>query len=248
MVAPDRPNEVVILDGLVGRPFTISLDTLAHQLRAFNKLLVVSASGATLAEHQRAQAAHAAQPYVLPALGGQYLAVARQAWGRQYQQWGAPIGQPFRVAADGEPRVVLPGVYVHYERVGAQRPRLALLGGRMGRELEAAGILPAGTIQPWIERPLPGAMQSWVVANFGSEAAFSAAFGKTLTDEIWLSQEQMQQLVLRGVVLPQADQPGYVAVLTERAMLAWDGVHGAFMIPLGRMYYAQYQRDAAQAQ
>lgn len=245
MVAPERPNEVVILDGLVGQPFTMSLDALAHQLRAFNKLLVVSAGSATLVDHQRSQAAQTGQPYVLAPLGGQYLAVARQLWGPQYGQWGAVIGQPFRVAVEGDTTVVLPGTYVHYERAGAQRPTLALLGTRMGHELEAAGVLATGTIQPWIDQPLPAAMQHWVVERFGSEAAFSAAFGKPLTAEVWISQDQMQQLVLRGVALPQADQAGYAVVLTERAMLAWDAVHGTFMIPLGTIFYAQHQRDTA---
>lgn len=248
MVAPDRPGQVVILDGLIGYPFTISLETLAYQLRGFNKVLLVSASDGSLAEHQRRQATQRGQPYALAPLGGQYLAAARRWWGRSYTEWGAVIGPPFRVAAAPEERVVLPGRFVHYERTGAQPPELALLGVRMGQELEAAGVLPAGTIQPWAARRLQPGMQGWVSAQFGSETAFLAVFGNVLTDEHWLTQAQMQQLVLRGVALPQADQPGYVVVLTERAMLAWDEVRGTFMIPLGQIYYEHDQRLGALAE
>lgn len=244
MVAPDRPGEVVILDGLVGYPFTISLETLAHQLRGFNKVLLVSASGGSLRDHQQRQARQVGQPYVLAPLGGQYLAAARRWWGGAYQQWGQVIGPPFRVSSDLEPRVVLPGRFVHYERTGAQQPELALLGVRMGHDLEAAGVLPAGTIQPWAARGLPAGLHGWVSAQFGSEAAFAAVFGSVLTDEFWLTPAQLHEIVLRGVDVPQADQPGYVVVLTERAMLAWDPVHGSFMIPLGQIYYEHDQRQA----
>lgn len=244
MVAPDRANEVVILDGLVGYPFTISLETLAYQLRGFNKVLLVNATEGSLREHQQRQAGQLGQPYVLAPLGGQYLAAARSWWGRSYQQWGDVIGLPFRVSAAPQPRVVLPGRFVHYERTGAQPPELALLGVRMGHDLEGAGVLPAGTIQPWTARGLPAGMHAWVSAQFGSEAAFSAVFGNVLTGEFWLAQTQMEQVVLRGVVVPQADQPGYVVVLTERAMLAWDPVHGTFLIPLGQIYYEHDQRQA----
>lgn len=243
MIAPDDIDKVVILDGLVGYPFTISLETLAYQLRGFNRVIVVSKSAETLVEHQQFQIAQTGQPYVVSPLGGQYLKTARLSWRQQYSTWGSVISSPLRMTNGKDPLVILPGRFVHYERIGTQSVTFALLGVQMGYDLERAGVLPSGAIQPWTERELTQGMSDWVIQQFGAVDTFTEIFGKPLTDEFWLTHDQLQQIVLRGVPLPQADQPGYIVVLTERAMLGWDSVHGTFMIPLGQVYYEQLRRE-----
>jgi hypothetical protein len=246
---PTQPDRLVILDGLVGYPFTLSLATIASQLRAFNRVIVVSQGAGTLADHQQFQLAQPGRPYVAPVLGGAYLYTARTTWGSAYQRWGEVIGLPLRVGEGPDMRVVLPGEYVHYERVGANEATVVPLGVHMGYELEYAGLLAPHTIMAGNEQPLTNGIRDWAVQQFGSVEGLIRAFGKPLTGEFWLSSEQMRQHVLRGVAFAPVDeaQPGgYIAVLTERAMLIWDPAHGISVAPLGRIYYQELQRQSAQ--
>ncbi|HEY0734813.1 MAG TPA: hypothetical protein VGD69_07880 [Herpetosiphonaceae bacterium] len=240
MLDPVQPERLVILDGIVGYPFTLPLATIAQQVRGFSRAFVVSAGQGSLVEHQRFQAAQQGRPFVTPTLGGAFLYTARQLWGPSYATWGQVIGAPFRVDAGSETRVVLPGAYVHYERVNANDAGLASLGLRMGFELEQAGVLPPNTIQAQGDHRLINAAHSWAIEQFGSVERFTAAFGRPLTGELWIGQEAMRQHVLRGVYFPpvtESSQPGYVAVFTERALLIWDAQHGVSLIPLGWIYY-----------
>ncbi|MFD3167134.1 hypothetical protein [Herpetosiphon sp. NSE202] len=244
-VDPRTPQQVIILDGLVGYPFALTLDTFADWLRGFNSVIMVSAEAGSIADHQRYQFAARTAPYVANRLGGPYLYAARKAFGSDYLQWGEVLGQPFRWHDQQLTKVVLPGTYVHYERVEAGPITLALLGTRMGYDLEAAGILPIGTIRPWEKTVLVNGIREWVIASFGSEQHFLAVFGNVLTQEIWLSQATMQQYVLRNIPNQRVDQngiDGYIIVLTERAMIAWNAQQGTFLIPLGQIYDHELQR------
>lgn len=243
MFDPAQPERLVILDGIVGYPFTLPLDQIAQQLRGFNRVFVVSAAQSSLVEHQRFQAAQQDRPFVVSTLGGAYLYAARQLWGPSYQTWGQVIAAPFRVDAGPGTKVVLPGAYVHYERVDANAAGLAGLGLRMGLELEQTGVLPPNTIQPQADHQLINAAHSWAIQHFGSVERFTAAFGKPLTGELWIDQATLRQQVLRGVYFPpvsDSQQPGYVAVFTERALLIWDAQHGVSLVPLGWIYYQQH--------
>lgn len=81
--------------------------------------------------------------------------------------------------------------------------------------------------------------RSGFAEHMGSSEAFTAVFGNVLPDEFWLSAAAAEQHVLRRTTIPQASQSGYIFVLTERAMLGWNSAHGAFMLPLGQIYYNQ---------
>jgi hypothetical protein len=155
-----------------------------------------------------------------------------------------------RVSDESMAKVVLPGDYVHYERVAAGPVTLALLGTRVGHELEAAGVLPALSIRPWEARELPDGTRVWAEGQFGSAAAFERSFGRAVTGEFWIGQEQMKRGVMRGLAHPIIDQvpagDGFIVVLTERAMLAWHVQHGPFLVPLGRVYYEQIKQELGQ--
>lgn len=241
--AGDRPDAVVIVDGQLGRPYTIGVERLARDLRGFNRGIVVSASG-DLAAHQRSQLLAAGQPYVAQPLGGVFLRTARELWGPRYTVWGATIGLPLR-SADGEPgTVVLPGAHVHYERAGSGAVRLVDLGRRMAAELVAAGILYPEQLQANV---LPTAMREWAAAELGHEERFSRSFGVPISGQIWVTQRQMREQIMRGLAHPIVDavpdSSGYVIVIAERAMLAWSPLKGTFLVPLGRIYHEQLKRD-----
>jgi hypothetical protein len=245
MAAPGS-DHVIILDGLVGHPYTLSLHDLAYQLRGFNRVIVVSNNNGNERDHQWFQLQQQGQPYVSSPLGGVYLTAARAFWGSSYQNWGRAIGQPYRMSTDGTTRTILPGEYVHYERVTERSVSLALLGVQMGHDLVNAGALPPEELRIWEELALPEGIRLWVQGAFGSTDNFHHSFGKTITNEFWLSREQMQAYVLRGLPYEQIDHgasAGYLCVLTERALLVWDEQHGTSMIPLGRIYYEQLRRD-----
>ncbi|XSG77106.1 hypothetical protein ACP8Y2_08850 [Herpetosiphon llansteffanensis] len=242
---PSTPNQVIILDGLVGYPFALALETFAHWLRGFNSVIVVSAEAGSIVDHQRYQFTARTAPYVANRLGGPYLHAARMAFGRDYLLWGEVIGQAFRWHDQQLTKVVLPGTYIHYERIEAGPITLALLGTRMGYDLEAAGILPTGTIRPWEDTALVNGIREWVIANFGSERQFLQVFGNVLTQEIWLSQATIQQHVMRNIPNALVDNVGIdgcIIVLTERAMIAWNAQQGTFLIPLGQIYDRELQR------
>ncbi len=239
MVTPDQPDRVVILDGLVGYPFTVSLDELASYVRGFNRVIVVSTTIGGLAEHQQAQRSVRGQPYVQPTLGAAFLRTARQTWGPAYQQWGQAVGQPFRSSDGDNPTVVLPGQYVWYERVGNGDATLAPLGAWMWQDLHQAGIIQSAWPEPGQEPPLVNGMHAWVVGQFGSEAQFTLAFGRVLSQEFWVSHDHMQSLILRGMPFALVDtypDQGYVCVVTERSVLVWSAQQGVFMLPLGQIY------------
>lgn len=245
MAAPGS-DDVIILDGLVGHPYRLSLHDLAYQLRGFNRVIVVSSHTGSEEDHQRFQLQQRGQPYVSAPLGGLYLTTARALWGSSYHHWGRAIAQPYRMSADGTTRTILPGEYVHYERVTEHSVSLALLGVRMGHDLINAGVLPPEEMRLWEELTLPEGMQLWAQGHFGTAERFHHIFGRTITREFWLSHEQMQTYVLRGAPaqqIEQSAQPGYICVLTERALIAWDEQHGTFMLPLGRVYYEQLRRE-----
>ncbi len=244
--APEQPNQVVILDGQVRRPYRMALGRLARELRGFNRVVLVSRNDGSLVDHQRSQLQEAGRPYVAPPLGGAFLYAARQLWGPGYRTWGDAIGLPLRIGDGEHMTVMLPGEYVHYQRAGVGEVTLAPLGARMIQELEGQGLLAAPAQRAPAPASLPEGMRLWVEAQFGSAAAFEQVFGKPLTNEFWLSQEQMQGAVLRGLshpvvsAAPLAD--GYVVLLTERAMVAWSPTQGTFLVPLGRVYHEQLKR------
>jgi len=244
ITTPDQPGKVIILDGLVGYPYAISLEKLAYNLRGFNHVILVTRGAENLVQQQRFQLAQKGQPYVATPLGGRYLFAARQWWGPTYPQWGEVIGAPFR-SGEGE-KVIVPGTYVHYERIGTQAVTLALLGTQMGTDLTKGGILQPDFIRPWAEFALPQAFRFWINETFPSEATFHHAFGKVIGAEFWLSQAAMEKDVLRGLPYPQVTEnprEGYICLLTERAMLAWESKKGVFMLPLGHIYEQQLRRD-----
>lgn len=240
MVSPDQPDRVVILDGLVGYAYTLSLDELAHYLRGFNQVIIVSTTIGGLPEHQHIQRTVQGQPYVVPTLGSVFLTTARQTWGPAYGQWGEVIGQPFRANAGDNPTVVLPGRYVWYERTGTGNPTFVPLGAWMWQELHQAGIIQSAWPEAGQEPPLVNGIRDWVVNQFGTEAQFTHAFGRVLSPEFWVSHEQMQSIILRGLPFAPVDThpgQGYICVVTERAVLAWDAQQGVLMVPLGQVYY-----------
>lgn len=255
MAAPDLEH-VTILDGRVGHAYEMPLEQLAHQLRGFNRVIVVSRNDGSLQDHQRVQFAQQGAPYVAAPLGGAYLTAARRQWGSSYTRWGAAIGQPYRIVRDAEAggdggtSTLLPGEYVHYERRDAATVELARLGVRMVYELIAVGALASDALRPTEELPLPEGIGHWVSDTFGSHEAFHRSFGRTITTEFWLTQEQMQAHVLRGVPLPRVDesgQGGYLCVITEHALLAWDNSQGTFLLPLGRIYAEHLRHSLQQA-
>lgn len=247
-IDPSTPEEVIILDGLVGYPFTISIDRLAFWMRGFNKVLVVSREDGQLIDHQRYEIQERGRPYVANRLGGAYLRAARAAFGPSYTLWGEALGQPLRWQDEHGLKVVLPGKYIHYERIDEGPVTMSLLGVRMGLDLEAAEILAPRTIRPWEERQLVNGIRQWVITTFGSEQQFQEVFGNVLTDEVWISQAQMQQSVLRNQphdIVHQSPGDGFIVVLAERAMIAWSPQHGTFLLPLGQIYDTELQRAIA---
>lgn len=243
MVSVEQPGRLVILDGLVGYPFSISIDTLAHQLRGFNRVIIVSTNHSQIEDHQRFQVVQAGQPFVTPTLGGPFLTLARQLGGPGYHTWFQVIGQPYRTLdATGE-AVIVPGEYVHYERRGASYPTLVPLGRHMAHDLlHMVGI----STDRLDQHELVNGIRIAVEQQFGSIAGFEQIFGSPLTPEFWLSHEQLAWLVLRGSWHPLLDvdqEPGYICVLTERAMLCWHAQTGTTLIPLGRIFYEQHQHQ-----
>ena len=236
MAGPD-PGHVLVLDGLVGRPYPISLEDLAFQLRGFNRAIVVSRNDGSLADHQRFQLSQVGQPYVQPGLGGAYLAAARRHFGGSYQRWGGIVGPPLRVWDGQRERVVVYGAYVRYEGNAAEGVSLAPLGLELARRLEQAGVLAPEAIVPGGAPELMNGIGGWAEGEFGSREAFYRLFGRPITGEFWLSPAQMHELVLQGAPLEpgfEAEQ-GFIGVLTERAMLVWSAEQGTRLVPLGRL-------------
>lgn len=233
--ADPNSNGLIILDSLVGYPYVVSDERLAWWLRGFNSVIVVRASNADLAQHQRDQLAQRDQPYSTPQLGGAYLQAARRMFGQTYQQWGNVIEQPMRIVDEHGTKVVLMGDYIHFERIDDGAVTLALLGVRMGHDLEAAQLLPPNSIQPWQTKLLVNGVREWVIITFGSVEQFQQVFGNVLTDEFWMSSEQFHRLVLAQEP-PPAALDGYIGVLTERAMITWHPDEGTRLVPLGRIY------------
>lgn len=241
VASPDDPHSLVILDGLFATPYPMRLEQVAHQLHAFNRAIVVSRNNGTLEDHQRHQMQQEGQPYVVPRLGGSFLTTARRLWGATYQTWGEVIGQPFR-ARDGEQdKVIVPGTYVQYERVGAGTATLTPLGARVRDEMASAGILPPEVAYQTDIPPLINGIREWAVRQFGSVESFEAAFGKPLTAEFGITQDQMQAVL--PLVARQSPGEYYVCVLTERGMVAWSANQGTFLVPLGRVFYERLRSD-----
>lgn len=233
---PHNPERVIVLDGLIGYPVTLSLDQLAHQLRGFNKLLIVQQSDASPEQHQRAQIVATTQPFAVVGLGGAFLGAARETWGPSYHSWGRVIGPPLRTQNGAERIIRLPGEYVLYER-GAGGVTMAALGSWMRDALVSRAVLASE------QRPeaLRNGLRGWAESEFGSLERFHAIYGQPLTGEFWLTPEALREVVLRGADHPlaQANASGYVAVITERAMLVWSAEHGTAMVPLGLVFYSE---------
>jgi hypothetical protein len=245
-MASDNPNALLILDGLVGRPYELTLEQLAYQVRGFNRALVVSRNDGHLEDHQRVQMSQAGQPYIHAPLGGVYLTHARQRWGADYQEWGAVIGQPYQAMHNQALTTQLPGRYVQYVRLDASTMTLAPLGWQMVQELAAFNAIPDDALRPDDNPALQGGIRDWAIARFGSTDNFERAFGQVLTTEFWVSQEHMQYTVLNGIPHPivgQDDRGGYICVLSEYAMIAWDLEHGVFLLPLGQIYHTQFAQE-----
>lgn len=249
MASPDQPGRIVILDGLVGYPFSISLADLAHQVRSFNRVIIVSTHVGTIAEHQRFQLAQAGEPFVTPTLGGPFLTLARQLGGSGYYPWFQVIGQPYRILDMTGEVVIVPGEYVQFERSGAHHPTLAPLGRRMANDLVQMNVLEPAMLEQPYPLELVNGIRIGAEQQFGSIASFEQIFGLPLTSEFWLSHEQLAWLVLRGSWHPLLDvdpSSGYICVLTERAMLCWHEQTGTALIPLGRIFYEQHQHELRQ--
>jgi hypothetical protein len=245
IAAPDQSNQVMILDGLVGRPYAISLQKLASLMRGFNRVIVVSRNDGDLQDHQRFQLSQNGQPYVLPALGGAYLSAARQLWGAEYAGWGRPLEQPVRVVDGSGEKIVLPGMFVHYERIG-DSVTLAPLGVRMADDLIQNGVLASGMNQPLGAYALINGMRAWAEQSFGTVENFTRIYGQPLTGEFSLTADQLRWVVLRGLAyapVERASPDGFTALLTERAMLVWNSQSGTFMLPLGQIYTQQLRQD-----
>ncbi len=249
MMNPHQPNAVIALDGLVGYPYLISLDRLGYILRGFNSAILVRSSSVNIIEHQRAMLMGEPIPYTSHQLGGAYLWTARQWFGTDYQRWSQPIAQPYRFIDEHGTKVILPSQFLHFERIGDGAVTSALLGTRMGYELQARQLLPPDTIQPWVDKPLVNGIREWVTQTFGSVERFSAIFGKPITGEFWLSPAQMDHDVMRHIAHPLVDAQnadGYILVLTERALIAWHPQFGSLLVPLGQIYLEELRRALAQ--
>ncbi len=240
MLSPDLQH-FIFLDGLASHTYMLTLQQVAHQLHAFNRVIVVSSNNGTIEDHQRFQASQTGQPYVAHTLGGLFLTKARQSMGSAYTRWGRAIGQPFMTFDGMQTHIVLPGEYVHYMRsVGSQEVTFAPLGRRMADELLGADILPAERFVPHESPTLQSGIQQWVMLQFGSVEQFEQAFGKPLTTEFAISQHDMQAHVLHWfphAVVDASTNEYFICVVTEHAMLAWHTTHGTFLVPLGQVYY-----------
>lgn len=241
MAAPDRPDYVVVLDGLVGYPYALSLEDLAIRMRGFNRAIVVSRNHGSITDHQRFQITQMGQPYVDHPLGGVYLRQARLLWGQDYQTWGSLIAPPLYAPDEAGNKVIAFSEYVQYERlVDSQSVQLAPLGWRMAYDLQQVGLLSPAEM-PTGER-LPVEMQPWIIEQFGSVEQFHAVFGQPISAPFWVSPDQMKNTILNGAAHPVVDAgtaDGYIVILTERAMVAWHPQTNAFLVPLGRVYYEQ---------
>lgn len=241
---PQSPDRLIVLDGLIGYPVSIALSDLAHQLRGFNKLIIVRRSGSSADEHLAAQLHGSAQPYAVVGLGGAFLSTARQLWGPAYAQWGRVVGPPMRVHNRVEMVVQLPGEYVLYER-GSAGVALANLGSWMRDSLVAQNVLEPEQLQP---TELRNGLRDGAVSHAGSLERFHALYGATLTDEVWMAPETFRSTVLRGAEHPLSHVPasGYIVVITERAMLAWSPEQGTTLVPLGLIYLNDVRRRLGQ--
>ncbi len=241
MLASD-PERFVVLDGLVGYPYELSLSDMAYLLRGFNSVIVVSRNDGSFEDHQRFQISREGQPYVVAPLGGPYLSFARTRFREAYQTWGRVIGQPLRVVERGRSTVLVPGEYVQYVGTYADGVTLAQLGSRMAEELLQAGLIAPETVTLSGSADLTNGILLWVEGQFGSDERFHQMFGRTITPEFWLSAEQMQAVLPASVTLASdsyAQPDGYIVVLTERAMIVWTPTCGAWLVPLGQVYYQQ---------
>lgn len=248
LAAPDQPGHVIILDGLVGHPFTMSLDELARQMHGFNRVIVASHSEDSLEAHQWFQLRQVGMPYVDHPLGGIYLRTARQLWGNGYTTWGTVIAPPFR-ALDGDgttEKVSLFGEYVQYDRLDATTVNLAPLGVRMAQDLERSEVITREAIFFAGGPKLSAGQREWVAGQFGSVEDFQRIFGPPITAEFVITAEALRTTVLRGAahpLVPEAAQHPYIATLTERTMILWSADTGFFLAPLGRTYYDKVKAD-----
>lgn len=241
IVDPQAPERLILLDGLIGYPVSVALDDLAHQLRGFNKVIVVRKSGLSEKEHLTAQLSGSAQPYAVVGLGGAFLTTARQLWGPSYTQWGRVSGPPLRLHNGTEMVVRLPGEYVLYER-GSAGVTLVNLGSWMRDSLAAQNVLRFEQLRA---TELRNGLRDWAVSHAGSLERFHALYGATLTEEVWMTPETFRSAVLRGAAHPLAHAPtsGYVVVITEGAMLAWSPEQGTTLVPLGLIYLREMRAD-----
>lgn len=250
MAAPDSNDAVIILDGLVGYPYALSLDDLAQKLQGFNRVIVASRHDGTLEEHQQIQIGQSGQPFVDYPLGGPYLRTARQFWGADYRTWGSFIGSPFKTISTDDQREQITAFsdYVQYERLDARTVILAPLGIRMAQDLERVGVIHVDDIHWDDAPPLSDGHRHFASETFRSEQHFFDVFGKTLTPEFWMSAQHMRTHVLLDMPLLDhlpgyaqiEDDDGFMCSITERAMIAWNQHTGAFLVPLGHIYYQQF--------
>jgi hypothetical protein len=231
-------DRVVVLDGLVGYPYSITLDRLAQQLRGFNQAVLVRRSEGNEATHIAAQIAGLQQPYATIRLGGAFLRAARALWGASYQQWGQVISPPLRMWNGQETVVRQAGDFVLYEW-GSQGVHLAALGVWARDAIAALGVLPPDTAAA----PLQNAMHEWAVKHFGSVEHFHSIYGPPISSEFWVSAQVLRETVLHGVQPDMIPDAGALVVLTERSALIWTPELGTQMVPLGAAYY-QFLRKA----
>ncbi len=247
VAAPDAPGEIVILDGVVGYPYTISLQDLTQRVRAFNRFIVVSRNDGSIADHQRAQMLQMGQPFVDHPLGGLYLRTARGLWGANYLQWGNLIAPPMRMPDADADTVVAFSEYVAFERtVLSHDVQLAPLGWRMAYDIGGTGWISGDSIRVRGDSELRPEMMTWIDATFGGADTFYRAFGRPITDEFWASPDMVKNVILQGIAHPAVDSglaDGYSVVVTERAVVAWHPATGAFLLPLGRIYHEQLKQE-----
>ncbi len=231
---------MIILDGLIGYPVTITIDQLAQRLRGFNSVVLVQGGSTASEAHLQAQLTFMRQPYATATLGGAFLRHACQTWGASYTTWGRVLSGPLRMWNGAETVVRLPGEYILYES-GQTGIHLAALGQAMRDRLLSRGLLPAEHNHP---AELRNALREWVIQQFGSLEHFQEIYGTPLTDEFWLAPETLRSTVLPGIDHPLTTLPssGYVAILTERAMIVWSAERGVAMVPLGQAYLFELQQ------
>lgn len=246
LAAPGQESHIIILDGLVGHPYTISLAEMAHKLKDFNRVIVASRSDSSLEDHQRFQITQPGQPYVDHPLGGIYLRTARQLWGSSYLTWGMMIAPPFRAIDEYGEKTTAFSDYVQYDRHVAERVDLAPLGLLMAHHLTQTAVIPPAVLLGEGAPPLVAGQRQWVTGEFGSVDRFYRVFGQPVTGEFVVSAQQMHHAILDGRPHPLvdlADATNYVCTITERALIAWHPQHGFFLVPLGRIFYERMKGE-----